>query len=85
MLEFVGNEIVVDVQSMFVFLGRLTEVRDKELVLLDADVHDLRDSATTREAYIRGARIHGIQPNRRRVLIRMDEVVSLSVLQDVIQ
>jgi len=85
MLEFLGNEIVVDVQSMFVFLGRLTEVRDKELVLLDADVHDLRDSATTREAYVREARIHGIQPNRRRLLIRMDEVVSLSILRDVIQ
>ncbi len=83
--DFAGQNVVVDVESMFVFMGRLKEVRDKTLVLKNADVHDLRDSTTTREAYIREAKVHGIQPNRSRVLIRMEQVVSISLLEDVIE
>lgn len=83
--EFVGQSVVVDVESQFVYLGRLKEVRDKTLVLKQADVHDLRDSTTTREAYVREARLHGIQPNRQKVLVRLEKVVSLSLLDDVIE
>ena len=77
--------MVVDVESMFVFLGRLKELREKTIVLKQADVHDLRDSTTTREAYVREARVHGIQPNRNKVLIRLEQVVSISPLEDVIE
>ncbi len=85
MQEFIGQNVVVDLESMFVILGRLKEVRDKTLVLKSADVHDLRDSTTTREAYVRDARLHGIQPNRSRTLIRLEQVVSISLLDDVIE
>ena len=85
MQEFIGKNVVVDLESMFVILGRLQEVRDKTLVLKSADVHDLRDSTTTREAYVRDARVHGIQPNRNRTLIRLEQVVSISLLDDVIE
>lgn len=85
MQEFVGQNVVVDVESMFVFLGKLKELRDKTIVLQQADVHDLRDSTTTREAYVREARVHGIQPNRNKVLIRLEQVVSISPLEDVIE
>lgn len=82
--EFIGQNVVVDVESMFVYVGRLKEVREKTLILKTADVHDLRDSTTTRELYVRDARVHGIQPNRNRVLIRLEQVVSISLLDDVI-
>ncbi|MCA9035250.1 MAG: hypothetical protein KDA91_08975 [Planctomycetaceae bacterium] len=85
MEEFVGQNVVVDVESLFVFLGRLKEIRDKTLILKSVDVHDLRDSTTTREAYVREARVHGIQPNRNKVLIRLEQVVSVSMLDDVIE
>ncbi len=85
MQEFIGQNVVVDVESMFVFLGRLKELREKTIVLKQADVHDLRDSTTTREAYVREARVHGIQPNRNKVLIRLEQVVSISPLEDVIE
>ena len=83
--EFVGQSVVVDVDSMFVFLGVLKEVRQKTIILKQADVHDLRDSTTTREAYVREARLHGIQPNRSKVLVRLEQVVSISLLEDVIE
>lgn len=83
--EYIGKNVVVDVESMYVYLGLLKVVGDKSIVLKDVDVHDLRDSTTTREAYIRVARLHGIQPNRKRVQVRMEQIVSLSMLDDVIE
>lgn len=83
--EYIGSNVVLDVESMFVYLGQLKEVREKTLLLKNVDVHDLRDSTTTREAYIREARVHGIQPNRNRVQVRLDQVVSISLLDDVIE
>lgn len=82
--EFVGKNVVIDVESPFVYVGRLQEVRDRTLVLKNADVHDLRDSTTTREIYVRDVRVHGIQPNRRTVHVRLDKVISIAVLDDVI-
>ena len=83
--DLVGKNIVVDVESLFVYLGRLHEVRDKTLVLKNADVHDLRDSTTSREVYVRDARVHGVQPNRKSVQVRLEQVVSVSLLDDVIE
>jgi len=82
--QYSGNNVVVDVEAPFVYLGRLEAVREKTVVLEYADVHDLRDSTTTREQYVLDAKVHGIQENRRRVAIRMDRIVSISLLEDVI-
>ena len=84
MEQYLGHQIVVDVEAQFVYVGKLAEVLDKSLLLTNADVHDLRDSTTTREEYIREARLHGVQPNRKSVLVRLDKVVSISRLDDVI-
>lgn len=85
MEEFIGKQVVVDVEPPFVYMGRLHAVLDKTLVLKNADVHDLRDSTTTREVYVREARLHGVQPNRKTVYVRLEKVVSLSPLEEVIQ
>ena len=85
MENFIGQQVVVDVESPFVYLGRLHAIHEKTLVLQSADVHDLRDSTTTREVYARQSRVHGIQPNRKSVHIRLDKVVSISPIDDVIE
>jgi hypothetical protein len=79
-----GREIVVDVAPPFVYLGKLTGYDEKYLVLEQADVHDLRDTSTTREIYVVDSRRLGIRTNRDRVFVRIDEIVSLSALEDVI-
>ena len=83
--RFLGQEVVVDVESQFVYVGRLTEINEGSVVLTDADVHDLRDSNTTRERYVLDSRLHGIRTNRRMVLIPRGQVVSLSLLADIIE
>jgi hypothetical protein len=78
------NEVVLDVAGPYVFLGRLVGGDEKYLALADADVHDLRDTATTREEYVIAARRHGVAPNRTKVFVRTADVVSISALRDVI-
>lgn len=79
-----GRPVVLDVASPYVYLGTLEGEDDKYLILTDADVHDLRDSNSTREVYVHEARRHGVGVNRRRVLVWKDDVVSLSALDDVV-
>jgi hypothetical protein len=70
---------------MYVYLGTLTEWDEKYLTLEPADVHDLRDTATSRERYILESRRHGLRANRQRVHVRWSEVVSFSALEDVLE
>ena len=67
-----------------IFLGRLVAADENLLVLEDADVHDSSERQGTKEVYVLGARKDGIKKNRRRVLVRAHEVVSISLLEDVI-
>ncbi|MFO1095414.1 MAG: hypothetical protein U0992_19220 [Planctomycetaceae bacterium] len=79
------NQIVVlDLASPYVVVGTLADEDHRYLVLDDADVHDLRDSSTTRELYVLEVRRHGLGPNRKRVHIRRDDVVGISLLDDVV-
>lgn len=80
----IGRQVVIDVASPFVYLGRLLEIDHKYLILVDADVHDLRDTSTNRENYVVDSRRFGIRKNRERVLVNLGEVVSLSAMDDVI-
>lgn len=81
---FLGSEVVLDLHSQYVHLGRLTAEHPQYLVLEDADVHDLRDTSTTRELYVIDARRHGVNPNRKTVWVRKDQIISLSRLSDVL-
>jgi len=79
-----GREVVLDVASMYVYLGTLAGWDDKFVTLESADVHDLRDTATSRERYIVESHLHGIRQNRNRVHVRWNEVISLSALDDIL-
>jgi hypothetical protein len=83
--QFVGQAVVIDVASPFVFVGTLAQSDPKYVILTDADAHDLRDTATTRDLYTLDAKRHGINVNRRRVLIDQAQIVSVSLLADVME
>lgn len=83
--QLIGQPVVLDVASMYVYVGTLAGLDERYVVLSDADVHDLRDTATTRELYVLEARRHGVSVNRRRVLVSRHEVVSVSALGDVVE
>ena len=83
-LSYVGKDVVLDTKSPLVFLGRLAAAADDALTLEDADVHDSSQLQKSKEKYILEARKHGIKKNRHRVMVLADEVVSISLLEDVI-
>jgi hypothetical protein len=82
--KFVGHAVVADMRSAFVCLGTLRAFDDHWLELTDADMHDLRDTQTSRENYVAAARDTGIKRNRKRVLLVRAEMVAVSRLEDVV-
>ena len=82
--EFVNEKVVVDLRGEYVCLGTLKSVDDHFLELRNADLHDLRDTDTSRENYVAASVATGVKRNRKRVLIARAEVVAVSRLADVI-
>ena len=82
--ELMNRQVVLDLTSPYVIVGTLVGCDEKYLVLEEADVHDLRDTATTRDVYVVDVKRLGINVNRKRVLVRRPEVVSLAALDDVV-
>jgi small nuclear ribonucleoprotein (snRNP)-like protein len=80
----IGREVVIDVAPPYVYLGKLTGYDHKYVILEKADVHDLRDTMTTRENYVVDSRRYGVRANREKVYVRIGEIVSASALDDVI-
>jgi hypothetical protein len=81
--QLIGETVVIDLSSPYVCLGTLKQVSPDFLELRNADLHDLRDSDTTRENYIAASAATGIKRNRKRLWLRCSEIVAVSRLEDV--
>jgi hypothetical protein len=82
--ELIGEKVVIDLRSQYVALGTLLRADELFLELKNADLHDLRDTDTTRELYVVDSRDTGIKRNRKRVLVVRAEMVSIARLDDVV-
>jgi small nuclear ribonucleoprotein (snRNP)-like protein len=82
--QLVGKTVVVDLRSPFVCLGTLKSFDDAWLELRNADMHDLRDTTTSRELYVAEASFTGVKRNRKRVLVARSEVAAVASLEDVV-
>lgn len=82
--EFVDTKVVIDCRSEYVCMGTLKSFDEHFLELRNADLHDLRDTETSRENYVAATVITGVKRNRKRVLIRLSEVVAIARLDDVV-
>jgi hypothetical protein len=80
----IGQVVVIDTDSMFVYLGTLDRVEDHFVVLRDVDAHDRRESPSTKEQYIMETKKFGVKPNRKEVKVRTQLVVSVSKLDDIL-
>ena len=82
--ELIGEKVVIDLRSQYVALGTLLRADELFLELKNADLHDLRDTDTTRENYVAESRTTGIKRNRKRLLLVRAEMVAVSRLEDVV-
>lgn len=80
----VGQDVVLDTSSSYLFIGRVASATSHSVTLLEADVHDRGDSNSTKEKYVLDARKNGIKKNRKSVTVRTDTIVCVSRLEDVI-
>lgn len=82
--DLIDQKVVVDFRSEFVCLGTLKRYDEHSLELRNADLHDLRDTDTSRENYVAASVATGIKRNRKRVLLSRTDVVAISKLEDVV-
>jgi small nuclear ribonucleoprotein (snRNP)-like protein len=82
--EMIGGKVVIDLRSTFVALGTLIGADELFLALKNADLHDLRDTDTTREIYVVESKLTGIKRNRKRVLVLRSDMVAIARLEDVV-
>ena len=80
----VGAVVVLDLKSSYVCLGTLVEIGPQYFTLADADLHDFRDSAATREVYVYDSVRLGIRRNRARVQVLRDDVIAVARFRDVL-
>ena len=83
--EMIGQRVVIDLRSEYVVLGKLLRAEEHFLELGNADLHDLRDTDTTRELYVAESKATGIKRNRRRLVLFSREVVAVARLDDVVE
>ena len=82
--ELIGKHVVLDTAGPMVYLGVLERIEPDGYWLSEADVHDQRDGHAPKELYVMEAKLHGIRANRKRVAVMRSEVVSISLLDDVV-
>jgi small nuclear ribonucleoprotein (snRNP)-like protein len=81
--DFIGERVVIDLSSEFVCLGTLVRIDEHFLELKNADLHDLRDTDTSRENYVAASIATGVKRNRKRVMIDRANVVAVARMEDV--
>ncbi len=79
-----GQVVVVDTDSKFVYIGTLARVEDHFVVLADVDAHDSDETTSTKEQYVMECRRFGVKANRKEISVRKALIVSVSKLDDVI-
>lgn len=82
--EMVGQKVVIDLRSTFVCLGTLQRIDEHFVELRNADIHDLRDTQTSRENYVAASLTTGIKRNRKRVLVNRADMVAVALLDEVV-
>ena len=78
---FAGTIVVVDLDGPWIVFGRLESWSHDHLVLVQADLHDLREGTSTRDVYALETRTLGVRVNRTRVAIPLRQVVAVSGLE----
>jgi len=74
----------VDTRSALLYVGKLARWGECFVELAECDVHDMHEGTSSKDIYLMEAARSGVMQNRRRVLIRKAEVMSISALDDVI-
>ncbi|HNZ66173.1 MAG: hypothetical protein KBC30_08755 [Planctomycetes bacterium] len=82
--DYIGKPVVVDTKSEYMYIGILLLDGEEFLTLNNVDVHDHSSTSTTKEFYIMESAKFDIKKNRKQVKVRKQEMISISLLEDVL-
>jgi len=82
--EFIDQKVVIDCRSEYVCLGTFKRFDADFIELKNADLHDLRDTDTSRENYVAACVATGVKRNRKRILVCRSDMVAISRMEDVV-
>lgn len=83
--EYVNKPVVVDTATPLIYIGTLSEIGNSFITLKDVDVHDANEGPSSKEVYAMEAKKFGIKKNRSCTKLRIDVIVSISRLEDIIE
>lgn len=83
--HLLDKDVVFDSRGEFLYIGKLVKIGEWFFTITEADVHDVQASRTSKEVYLIEAAKFGIKKNRHNVLVRKSDVLSISLLEDVIK
>jgi hypothetical protein len=83
--EFGGKNVVIDTSTPLLYVGRLTAADGHFVTLEEVDVHDLSTATTSKDVYLIESRKLGIKKNRHKTKVRRDVIVSISLLDDIVE
>ncbi len=81
--QYLNKTIVIDSNSSWIYVGMLEKVTHDCVVLSNVDVHDNDDTPTSKERYVLECKKTGIKSNRHAVNVKMEHIVSFSLLEDI--
>ena len=82
--DLIDKEVVLDTRGPLLYVGKLVLVNSVFYRLEEADVHDIVEGRASKEIYLIDACKNGVKQNRKSVFVRRTEVVSISLLEDVV-
>lgn len=83
--EYLNKPVVVDTATSLVYIGTLSQIGNSFITLKDVDVHDVDEGASSKAVYALEAKKHGIMKNRSYAKVRIDVIISISRLEDIIE
>ena len=81
--ELHGMTVVVDTIGSRVYVGRCDDIDERGVILNDADVHEDGEGGRSKDEYVQRAASFGIWKKLDRIVIPVDEVVSVRRLADI--
>lgn len=81
--KFLNKKVVVDADSMWLYVGTLKKAGNFFITLENVDAHDLREITLTREQYLINIKINGLIVNRKSVAVNKERLIGLSLFNDV--
>ena len=83
--SFENENVVVDTDSQYTYIGRLTAQQEGVICLEEAAMYNAAEGRVTLDQYLDECAAHGHAVSRQRVWVQTRRIVSLSMLSDIVK